>query len=82
MGNFAGELFSKQGHLGAALVGGDEALRFTHAMRIEVCGVDLSDSVSGQCLWSPAQRDSCHREKEGRGGRGSSPFSKLLTRFR
>ncbi|MEN0063540.1 MAG: hypothetical protein AAGA48_15425 [Myxococcota bacterium] len=35
VGNFVGELFSKQGHLGAALVGAAPALRFKPVMRVE-----------------------------------------------
>jgi acetyl-CoA acyltransferase len=35
IGNFVGELFSKQGHLGAAVVGADPGLRFKPVMRVE-----------------------------------------------
>jgi acetyl-CoA acyltransferase len=35
IGNFVGELFSSQGHLGAALVGADPGLRNKPAMRVE-----------------------------------------------
>jgi len=35
VGNFVGELFAKQGHLGAALVGAEPALRNKPAMRVE-----------------------------------------------
>jgi len=35
IGNFVGELFSKQGHLGAAVVGAAPALRFKPVMRVE-----------------------------------------------
>ena len=35
IGNFVGELFSNQGHLGAALVGSDPALRGKPVMRVE-----------------------------------------------
>jgi acetyl-CoA acyltransferase len=35
--NFAGELFSSQGHMGAALVGSNPALRFIPSVRVEVC---------------------------------------------
>jgi len=35
VGNFAGELFNQQGHLGAALAGADPALMYKPSMRIE-----------------------------------------------
>lgn len=35
VGNFAGELFSKQGHLGAAVALGDAALMYKPSMRVE-----------------------------------------------
>ncbi len=35
IGNFVGELFSKQGHLGSAVVGAAPALRFKPVMRVE-----------------------------------------------
>ncbi|TVQ90920.1 MAG: hypothetical protein EA397_10505 [Deltaproteobacteria bacterium] len=35
IGNFVGELFSSQGHLGAALVGADPGLLYKPAMRVE-----------------------------------------------
>jgi len=35
IGNFAGELFTRQGHLGAAVVGAHEDLRFIPSMRVE-----------------------------------------------
>lgn len=35
IGNFVGELFSNQGHLGAAVVGADEGLKFKPVMRVE-----------------------------------------------
>jgi len=48
--NFAGELFSSQGHLGAALVGADPALRFIPSARVEAAcasgGVAFSAGVT------------------------------------
>lgn len=35
VGNFAGELFSSQGHLGAAIVAGDAGLMYKPSMRVE-----------------------------------------------
>jgi hypothetical protein len=36
IGNFAGELFSKQGHLGAAVVGAIPEMKFKPVTRVEV----------------------------------------------
>ena len=35
IGNFVGSLFNQQAHLGAALVGADDGLRFVPSMRVE-----------------------------------------------
>jgi hypothetical protein len=35
IGNFTGELFCNQGHLGAAVIGVDSDLRFKPSMRVE-----------------------------------------------
>lgn len=51
IGNFVGELFSNQGHLGAAVIGVNNQLRFKPSMRVE------GACASGGLAFASALRD-------------------------
>lgn len=77
VGNFAGELFSSQGHLGSALVGSfpSSPLRFIPSLRVEgacasgglaiSCGVDAVQAGADVVLVAGAEVQTTHSARDG-----------------
>ena len=75
VGNFAGELFNQQGHLGAAVADADPALLYKPSMRIEgacasgglalTCAIDAIRSGDNLCLVAGVEQQTTASSREG-----------------